>query len=101
MVHYFNVRIDMLIYILNRKFLFHDVGEGEQHGRRTEETNFNFDQGFSQKISFITYEYHSRISWKLLKFQFLNIWKLKLSESLKIRLFIVACESVLPHGSET
>lgn len=30
-----------------------------------------------------------------------NIWKSKLSKSIKIRLFIAACESVLLYGSET
>ena len=30
-----------------------------------------------------------------------DIWKSKLSKSLKIRLFIAACESVLLYGSET
>jgi len=30
-----------------------------------------------------------------------NIWKSKLSKSLKVRLFIAACESVLLYGSET
>ena len=30
-----------------------------------------------------------------------DIWKSKLSKSLKVRLFIAACESVLLYGSET
>ena len=30
-----------------------------------------------------------------------NIWKSKLSKSLRVRLFIAACESVLLYGSET